>query len=139
MSTKTSAPKACSMASLRSGRARHAQRRRLTGRCSRRAAPGARPNRSRVPARLAAERQDVSRIRNTRNARLTKMSTDDLLVEALRLSREERARIAAELLSSLEEMDDEVVAAWADELRRRSADVRDGRVSAVPWTTAREE
>lgn len=68
-----------------------------------------------------------------------KMSTDDLLVEALRLSREERARIAAELLSSLEEMDDEVVAAWADELRRRSADVREGRVSAVPWTTAREE
>jgi putative addiction module component (TIGR02574 family) len=68
-----------------------------------------------------------------------KMSTDDLLVEALRLSREERARIAAELLSSLEEMDDEVVAAWAEELRRRSVDVREGRVSAVPWTTAREE
>jgi putative addiction module component (TIGR02574 family) len=65
------------------------------------------------------------------------MSTDDLLVEALRLSREERARIAAELRSSLEEMDGEVVAVWADELRRRSADVREGRVSAVPWTTAR--
>ena len=67
------------------------------------------------------------------------MSTDDLLVEALRLSREERARIAAELLSSLEEMDDNVVTAWADELCRRSFDVREGRVSAVPWTSAREE
>jgi putative addiction module component (TIGR02574 family) len=67
------------------------------------------------------------------------MSTDDLLVEALRLSREERARIAAELLLSLEEMDEEVVAVWADELLRRSADVREGRVSPVPWETAREE
>jgi putative addiction module component (TIGR02574 family) len=68
-----------------------------------------------------------------------KMSTDDLLAEALRLSREERARIAAELLSSLEEMDEEVVAVWADELLRRSADVREGRVSPVSWTTARDE
>jgi putative addiction module component (TIGR02574 family) len=66
------------------------------------------------------------------------MSTDDLLAEALRLSREERARIAAELLSSLEEMDEDVVAAWADELLRRSTDVREGRVSPVSWTTTRE-
>ena len=67
------------------------------------------------------------------------MSTDDLLAEALRLSREERARIASELLSSLEETDEEVVAVWAEELLRRSADVREGRVSPVPWATAREE
>ena len=67
------------------------------------------------------------------------MWTDDLLAEALRLSREERARVAAELLSSLEETDEEVVAVWAEELLRRSADVRDGRVSPVPWATAREE
>ena len=67
------------------------------------------------------------------------MSTDDLLAEVLRLSREERARIAAELLSSLEETEEEVMAVWADELFRRSADVRGGRVSPVPWATAREE
>ena len=67
------------------------------------------------------------------------MSTDDLLAEALRLSREERARIASELLSSLEETDEEVVAVWAEELLRRSADVREGRMSRVPWATAREE
>ena len=67
------------------------------------------------------------------------MSTDDWLAEALRLSREERARVASELLSSLEEMDEDVVAAWADELLRRSADVREGRVSTVPWATEREE
>jgi putative addiction module component (TIGR02574 family) len=67
------------------------------------------------------------------------MSTDDLLAEALRLSREERARVAAELLSSLEEMDEAIVGVWAEELLRRSADVREGRVSPVSWTTAREE
>ena len=67
------------------------------------------------------------------------MSTDDLLAEALRLSREERARVAAELLSSLEEADEELVAVWAEELLRRSTDVREGRVSPVPWTSAREQ
>jgi putative addiction module component (TIGR02574 family) len=67
------------------------------------------------------------------------MSTDDLLAEALQLPREERARIAAELLSSLEELDEEVVAIWAGELLRRSADVREGRVSPVSWSAAREE
>jgi putative addiction module component (TIGR02574 family) len=67
------------------------------------------------------------------------MSMDDLLAEALRLSREERARIASELLSSLEETDEEVVAAWAEELLRRSAEVREGRVAPVPWATVREE
>jgi putative addiction module component (TIGR02574 family) len=71
--------------------------------------------------------------------RLIQMLMEDLLAEALRLSREERARVAAELLSSLEETDEEVVTVWADELLRRSADVREGRVSSVPWTTAREE
>jgi putative addiction module component (TIGR02574 family) len=67
------------------------------------------------------------------------MSADDLLAEALRLSRDERARVAAELLSSLEEPDEDVVAAWADELLRRSVEVREGRVAPVPWATARQE
>lgn len=71
--------------------------------------------------------------------RLREISTDDLLAEALRLSREERPRIASELLSNLEETDEEVVVIWAEELLRRSADVREGRVSPVPWTTARQE
>jgi len=67
------------------------------------------------------------------------MSTEDLLVEALRLSRAQRARVAAELLSSLEEADDAVAAAWADELVRRARDVAAGRVATVPWSTARAE
>src|SRR6476660_7820709 len=48
------------------------------------------------------------------------MSTDELLAEALRLTRVDRARVAEELLSSLEESDEEVATAWATELERRS-------------------
>ena len=67
------------------------------------------------------------------------MSTDELLAETLRLSRRERARVAEELLSSLEEPEDDVAAAWADELRRRSREVADGVVQAVSWDVARSE
>lgn len=67
------------------------------------------------------------------------MSADELLVEALRLSRAQRARVAAELLSSLEEADEAVAAAWADELVRRASDIAAGRVATVPWSTARTE
>ena len=67
------------------------------------------------------------------------MSTDDVLVEALRLSRRDRVRVAQELLSSLEEPDDRVAAAWAGELERRARDVAEGRVQTVDWETARAE
>ena len=56
------------------------------------------------------------------------MSTEELLAEALRLPRSERARVAEELLSSLEESDEEVATAWAEELERRARDVAEGRV-----------
>ena len=65
------------------------------------------------------------------------MSTDELLAEALRLPRPERAQVAAELLSSLEESDDEVAAAWASELERRSLEVAEGRVQPAAWDTVR--
>ena len=67
------------------------------------------------------------------------MSTEELLAQALRLSRRERARVAQELLSSLEEDDDDVATAWAAELERRSRDLAEGRVQAVPWDVARTE
>jgi putative addiction module component (TIGR02574 family) len=67
------------------------------------------------------------------------MSTDELLAEALRLPRRERARVAEELLSSLEEPDDDVAAAWATELERRSREVAEGRVQTVAWETVRAE
>ena len=65
------------------------------------------------------------------------MSTDELLAEALRLPRSQRAQVAEELLSSLEESDDEVAAAWACELERRSREVAEGRVQTAPWETVR--
>ena len=67
------------------------------------------------------------------------MSTDELLARALRLPRPERARVAEELLSSLEEAEEDVAAAWADELERRSREIADGRVQTVSWDTARTE
>ncbi|MGH9409051.1 MAG: addiction module protein [Vicinamibacterales bacterium] len=67
------------------------------------------------------------------------MSTDDVLVEALRLPRRDRARVAEELLSSLEEPDDQVATAWAGELERRSREVAEGRVQTVDWKTAQAE
>jgi putative addiction module component (TIGR02574 family) len=65
------------------------------------------------------------------------MSTDDLVIEALRLPRRDRARVAEELLASLEETADEVAAMWATELERRSRDVAEGRVQPVAWETVR--
>ena len=65
------------------------------------------------------------------------MSTDELLAEALRLTRVDRARVAEELLSSLKESDEELAMAWASELERRSREVAEGRVQTTSWDTAR--
>jgi putative addiction module component (TIGR02574 family) len=67
------------------------------------------------------------------------MSTDELLAEALRLPCPERAQVAEELLSSLEESDEEVAAAWASELEKRSSEIADGRVHATPWESVRTD
>ena len=56
------------------------------------------------------------------------MSKDELYAQVLRLSREERARLAEELLFSLEESEEQVAAAWAGELERRSRDIVEGKV-----------
>jgi putative addiction module component (TIGR02574 family) len=68
------------------------------------------------------------------------MSTEELLAQVLELPRQERARLAEEVLSSLEEHDDEdVAAAWAGELGRRSREVAEGKVQSVDWESARTE
>ena len=67
------------------------------------------------------------------------MSADELLTAALRLSRTERARVVDELLSSLEEPEEEVAAAWAKELERRSRDVNEGRSTPIDWQTAKAD
>ena len=68
------------------------------------------------------------------------MSSEELLALVLRLPRQERARLAEELLSSLEEPDEEeVAAAWAGELERRSREVAEGKGQTVDWDSARTE
>src|SRR3972149_2023209 len=65
------------------------------------------------------------------------MSVDELLARVLRLPRQERACVAAKLLTSLEESGEEVAAAWASELERRSRAVAEGRAQPIDWETAR--
>jgi putative addiction module component (TIGR02574 family) len=67
------------------------------------------------------------------------MSTDELLAEVLRLPRDERTRVAEEVLTSLEEPEDTVAAAWAQELDRRSREISEGKVQPVDWETARTQ
>ncbi len=67
------------------------------------------------------------------------MSVDELLAQVLRLPRQERARVAEQLLSSLEESEEEVAAAWAIELERRSREVAEDRVQMIVWETARAD
>ena len=68
------------------------------------------------------------------------MSIEELFAQVLRLPRHERARLAQEVLSSLEELDDEVVAAsWAGELERRSRELAEGEVQSVEWSSARTD
>jgi len=67
------------------------------------------------------------------------MTTEDLLAQVLKLPRQERARVAEQLLSSLEEPEEQVTVAWARELERRSREIAEGKVQTVEWETVRAE
>lgn len=61
-----------------------------------------------------------------------------LIHEALQLSPEERADVAAELLASLDESEDpDVEATWAEEIERRARRVLAGESSGTDWVEAR--
>ncbi|MFL6289315.1 MAG: addiction module protein [Thermoanaerobaculia bacterium] len=61
-----------------------------------------------------------------------------LIHEALQLSPEERADVAAELLASLDESEDtDVEAAWAKEIERRARRVLAGESSGTDWFEVR--
>jgi putative addiction module component (TIGR02574 family) len=61
-----------------------------------------------------------------------------LLEEALRLSPEARAALAASLLESLEDtIDEDAEAAWAAEIAKRIQELDSGAVAPVPWAEAR--
>lgn len=60
-----------------------------------------------------------------------------VLEDALNLEADERADLAAELLASLQEHEQDVQKAWAAEIERRSLDASDER--GTDWRTALEE
>jgi putative addiction module component (TIGR02574 family) len=66
------------------------------------------------------------------------MDSKQLLVEALRLSDEERAALAGELIDSLDrEVDPDAEAAWSVEIRARVSEIESGRAQTMPWSEAR--
>ena len=66
------------------------------------------------------------------------MDSRRLLDEALRLSDEERAALAGELIQSLEhEVDPDAEAAWSAEIRARLDRVDAGTATTVSWSEAR--
>jgi hypothetical protein len=65
---------------------------------------------------------------------------DQLLDEALSLTVEERAKLARELLASMDgEPDADVEAAWAEEIARREQRALSGQSQPVDWASVREE
>jgi putative addiction module component (TIGR02574 family) len=60
-----------------------------------------------------------------------RMSVDELEKEALKLSPDERERLALSLLSSIHgELEYEVE--WAEEVDRRAREIKEGRVELIP-------
>ena len=67
-------------------------------------------------------------------------ATDSLLEAALRLPEKERARVAKELIASLDEQWEEgVEEAWTVEVERRRLAVAQGRERLVPWEQVKDE
>lgn len=62
-------------------------------------------------------------------------ATDDVLQAALELPLDERAKVAAELLASLDDAEQGVEEAWAAEINLRVAAVRAGELASTDWRT----
>jgi putative addiction module component (TIGR02574 family) len=67
----------------------------------------------------------------------------DVLEQALELPIKQRARVARELLASLDEGPEEdpaeVERAWAAEIQRRVGQIRTGKEKGIPWSRIRSE
>ena len=67
-----------------------------------------------------------------------KSDVSKVLEAALKLPTEARAAIAGSLIESLDEtLDENVEAAWADEIARRLQDLDSGKAKTIPWSKAR--
>jgi putative addiction module component (TIGR02574 family) len=65
--------------------------------------------------------------------------TRDVFHEALQLPLNERAKLAGDLLESLDRIDADVEVAWADEIQRRLNAIRDGDVGSTDWRDVLDE
>lgn len=66
-------------------------------------------------------------------ATVVSMTCEELLDRALQLPADEREKIARILYESLaEEEDDEDQAAWAEEIKQRVEEIRNGTVETIP-------
>jgi putative addiction module component (TIGR02574 family) len=65
--------------------------------------------------------------------------TQDVFREALQLPLNERAKLAGDLLESLDSIDADVEAAWAAEIQRRLDALRDGDVGSADWRSVLDE
>ena len=64
---------------------------------------------------------------------------EKILEEALELPDSARADLAAALLESLDQdVDEDVEAAWSEEIARRIQEVESGAVKPIPWEEARK-
>ncbi|MEM1334376.1 MAG: addiction module protein [Actinomycetota bacterium] len=74
---------------------------------------------------------------------VTECQAQTLLTEALALSEDDRAGLAAELLARLDEPSSatqaEIDRSWAAEIERRSARFRSGETAGVPWDQVRSK
>lgn len=62
----------------------------------------------------------------------------DLLREALELPIDERAKLAAEIIESLDgPFDEDAEQAWDAEIDRRLAEIADGTAKKIPWSEVR--
>jgi putative addiction module component (TIGR02574 family) len=62
-----------------------------------------------------------------------------LLDQALALSVEEQETLAESLISNLSgKVDQQVVAAWDEEVKKRIADLNSGKAKTIPWEEVRQ-
>ena len=66
-----------------------------------------------------------------------KNEVEDLVQKALELNEHDRAEVAARLLDSLEEEDEDTDSAWTAELERRVREMETGEVEGIPWEEVR--
>ena len=66
--------------------------------------------------------------------------TQTILEQAMKLSPNERAEVAEELISSLDETTDvDVEKAWQEEIQRRIQQIDSGEVKTIPWEVVQRQ